>query len=293
MYAPSFSKNSPNKIGKGINVSGKNTLIKTEMIFWRVAIADDPIDAKIDGKKMFCVRVDNSSRYPYIMIGFTPMETFDSKKDAYFGDNGLTGAGLSLDFGSLSYPVENDHNIIDKEISFSAKEIIVILTISNNGTKKEIRFLCDGKQSKSSDVSEILKEDFLFPAICLGNIYLEVTTIPIDEIKKRTPEIKSLIKEYQEQQNNVEGREVKQARNKLLKENEEMMSVFFNQLEQQANASDVVEVETKKENTKEKKTKQVATKKTKKETEPKTTKATKKKEEAKNNKKEKKTKAKK
>ncbi len=52
-------------------------------------------------------------------------------------------------------------------------------------------------------------------------------------------------------------------------------------------------VETKKENTKEKKVKQVAIKKTKKETKPTTTKATKKKEEKKNNKKEKKTKSKK
>ncbi len=59
MSAPSFSKNTPNKIGNGIKVSGKNTLIKTETR-WRVAIADEPIDAKIDGKKFFCVRVDNA-----------------------------------------------------------------------------------------------------------------------------------------------------------------------------------------------------------------------------------------
>jgi hypothetical protein len=79
----------------------------------------------------------------------------------------------------------------------------------------------------------------------------------------------------------------------LPKHNEEMMIAFFNQLEQQTNGSDAeeVEIEPKKETTKEKKVKQVAMKKTKKETKTKTTKATKKKEE-KNNK-EKKTKSKK
>jgi hypothetical protein len=51
---PSFSKDTPNKIGIGIDVSGKNTLIfKTSHNGFRVAIADEPIDAKVDGKKMF------------------------------------------------------------------------------------------------------------------------------------------------------------------------------------------------------------------------------------------------
>ncbi len=160
---------------------------------------------------------------------------------------------MDLCTGNLWYPVDNYHNIIDREISEKAKEIIVILTISNNGKKKEIRFLCDGNESKSSDVSKKLKGDRLFPAIALSWKNQQVTTIPIDEIKTRTPEIENLIKECQEQQNNVEGREVKQARNELLKQNEEMMSDFFNQLEQQAKGSDVVEAETKKENKKEKK----------------------------------------
>jgi hypothetical protein len=55
----SFSTGTPNKIGKGINVSGKNTLIKADHGF-RVAIANEPIDAKVDGKKFLCVRVVNS-----------------------------------------------------------------------------------------------------------------------------------------------------------------------------------------------------------------------------------------
>ncbi len=284
MSAATFSKDLPNKIGRGIKASGKNALIKTND-GWRVAIAEESIDAKVNGKKMFCVRVDAGGLY--MMVGFTPRETFDSKKEAFFGDNGFTGCGIYFFDGNLLYPVNKRHNIIDRDIS-KAKEIIVILTISNNGKKKKIRFLCDGNESESSDVSEYLKEDFLFPAICLYTVGQQITTIPIDQIKTRTPEIENLIKEYQQQQNRLLREiELNEERNK---QNEEMMSDFFKQFEQQVNVSNVVE--TKRENKKEKKVKQVATKKTKKETKPKTTKATKKKEETKNSKKEKKTKAK-
>jgi hypothetical protein len=65
-----------------------------------------------------------------------------------------------LNDGDLYYPVEKSHNIIDDTISKKAKEIIVILTISNNGKNKEIRFFCDGKESKLTDVSKFLEGDF-------------------------------------------------------------------------------------------------------------------------------------
>jgi hypothetical protein len=202
MSRHSFSKNTPNKIGDGIDVSGKNTLIRTAGDYtYRVAIAVESIDAKNDGKKMFCVRVHNTGYNSMMMIGFTPMETFDSKKESSFGNNGFTGCGMNLYTGNLRYPVDKYHNIIDSKISDKVKEIIVILTISNNGKKKEIQFLCDGKESQSSEVSEILQGDVLFPATCLREKNQQITTIPIDQIKTRTPEIENLIKEYQRQQN--------------------------------------------------------------------------------------------
>ena len=201
MSAPPFSQNTPNKIGKGIEVSGKNTLIKTDDDSFRVAIADELIDAKVDGKKMFCVHVENAGVTSYMMFGVTPMETFDSTKEAYFGSKDFTGCGMRLYSGGLFYPVEKYHDIIDGKITHKATEFIVILTISNNGEKKEIRFLCDGNESKSSDVSEHLKGYVLFPAICLWDKDQQITTISIDEIKTRTPEIKNLIKEYQQQKN--------------------------------------------------------------------------------------------
>ncbi len=202
MSAPSFSKDIPNKIGNGIDVSGGNTLIKTDNNGWRVAIADEPIDAKVDGKKMFCVRVENAGPDLWMEFGFTPLETFDSTEEAHFGYKDFGGCGITLYSGNLFYPTDKCHSIIDKEIAQKAKEVIVILTISNNGKKKQIRFLCDGKKTQSTDVSEILKGDFLFPAICLFQKNQQITTIPIDQIETRTPEIENLIKEYQEQQQN-------------------------------------------------------------------------------------------
>jgi hypothetical protein len=263
---PSFSKETPNKVGNEIEVSGENTLIKTRCCvatFLRcgsaassVAIADKPIDATINGKKIFCVRVDNAGVHPDIMIGFTPLKKFDSKTKAFFGYNGFKGCGLNLLTGKLFFPGTTNgfpyRNVIKQKISDKAKEIIVILTTSNNGTKKEIRFLCDGKESKSAAASNHLRGEKIYPAFCLHHQNQQVTTIPIQEITKRTPAVEVLLRE-----------------------------------------AALVHVERAKRGTKEKKVKQAAMKKTKKETKQKTTKATKKKEEMKNIKKEKKTEAKK
>ncbi len=100
---------------------------------------------------------------------------------------------MNLYSGNLCYPVDKFRNIIDEEISKNAKEIIAVLSISNNGAKKEIRFLCDGYETQSSDVSEHLQGDLVFPVICLYAANQQVTTIPIDQIKTRTPEIERLI----------------------------------------------------------------------------------------------------
>ncbi len=245
---PSFSKKTPKKISKTIDVSGQKTVIKTKgFADWSAAIADELIDAKLDGQTVLCVRVDNMGAMANVMIGFTPMETFDSSKKAHFGWNGFTGAGL-LCLDGFVYPVTRER-IIDREISEKATEIIAILTTIENGKKKEIRFICDGVASEPSVVSEHLEGDCVWPVICLCFQSQQVTAIPIGQIEIRTPAVENLIKEFQSQEN----------------------------------------VEIKKENEKEKKAQQVATKKSKKESEN-TTVATKKKDETKNGK-EKKTKA--
>jgi hypothetical protein len=235
MSAASFSPNTPNKIGKEIRVSGKNTLVRTGN-GWRAAIADGPIDAKVDGKRTFCVRVENAGSNSYMMIGVTPLETFDSNAFPSFGSKDFTGCGLGLFNGNLYFPVSEDHKI-DKEFCKNAKEIVIILTISNNGAKKYIRFLCDGNESKSTDVSEYLRGDRLFPALCMMEPNQRVTTFPIDQIKTRTPEIENLIKEYRQQQ---KEREAKAERERytlnVLRQVLELRRVFLQQAEIQRRA---------------------------------------------------------
>ena len=191
---PSFSRGTPNKLGFELKVAGKNTLKRTEF-GWRHAIADEPIDATVDGTKSFCVRVDSAGD-AQMMIGFTPLEKFPSSQNAYFGYKNFTGCGFQLSDGNLWHPENECHNIIDYKISKKSEEVVVILTISNNGTKKEICFLCDGNESKSTDVSEHLNGDCLFPAVCLMFQNQQVTTISIDQIKARTAEIEKLTLEY-------------------------------------------------------------------------------------------------
>jgi hypothetical protein len=236
MSALTFSPNIPNKIGDGIAVAGKNTLIMMTDEEWRAAIADEPIDAKIDGKKYFCVRVGNSGSKSLMLIGFTPMETFDSTEEASFGnEEGFTGCGIGLRGGNLYYPVDKGHNIIDYKISEEATEVIVILTISNNGAKKEIRFLCDGNESNSSDVSEHLNGDFLFPAICLFSLGQHITTIPIDQIIRRTREIDNLIKEYKEYQEQQQQQQNKNQIPLIPSVSTEINNQVISQLRQQIN----------------------------------------------------------
>jgi hypothetical protein len=210
---PSFCENTLNK-RSGIEVLNGNTLFSRSVATFapgnivRGAIADDPIDAKADGKKIFCARVDmleksiaakmacraNEHRNSELIIGLTPLEVFDASNE-----NCFAVCGLNKNSGFFHLPRERYHKIIDMETVQAAQEIVVILNISNNGEKKEIRFLCDGSESKTEDVSEYLKGDLLFPAFILAARNQQITTISIDQIQKRTPEIDELINELEHQ----------------------------------------------------------------------------------------------
>jgi hypothetical protein len=149
---PTFSKNNSNKIGKEIDVVGTHSLRKQDCTGWDGAVADEPIDATVDAETIFCVRVDNGGSRYEMMIGFTSIDHFDFWK--CFAGQGASGS----------------------------REIVVILSVRNDGAKREIRFLCDGKESEVKDVSETLKGDFLYPAVGLGNRRQQITTIPFNQI---------------------------------------------------------------------------------------------------------------
>jgi hypothetical protein len=213
---PLFSKETPNKIANGLRVPQKNTLKKISEDTCSVAIADEPIDATVNANHMFCVRVENSGENSMLLVGFTPLSTFNSRKEAYFGSNKLSGCGLLCMLGDLNYPENSYYHIINPRTSAKAKEIIVLLTVSENGAKKVIQFLCDGKESKTSDVSDILKEDSLFPAICLCEKDQEVTTIPIDEITIRTEQVETLL--FAQKKKNTKEKRVAKKMKKTKKE---------------------------------------------------------------------------
>jgi hypothetical protein len=177
---PKFSKNTPNKISTRINTLGENTLKTTEdATGYCVAIADEPIDAKVDGKTFFCVRVENLIFD--LMCGFTPMEKFDSDTYTFFAPNTLSGCGLAIHDGLFYNGIYQPSSInMDPSACSRATEIIVILTISDKGKQKEIRFLCDGKESDSADGSEHLNGDFLFPVVILSCGNAQIKTITVD-----------------------------------------------------------------------------------------------------------------
>jgi hypothetical protein len=202
---PTFTKSTQNKISESIDVLGKNTLIKMKDDEWRIALADEPIDAKVDGKQIVAVRID-AGEAGSTMIGFTCLEMIDSSRDRCFGYRGrdgiVPGCGISLIDGSLECQYGTCEGVIDSNISNDAKEIVVVLTISEMGAKRMIQFIVDGTPTRPEDVSENLEGEVLRFAICLYQSQQQVTTIPIDQVQKRTRYIESLILESQQQQKN-------------------------------------------------------------------------------------------
>ncbi len=115
----------------------------------------------------------------------------------FFAPNTLSGCGLAIHDGLFYNGIYQASSInMDPSACSRATEIIVILTISNNGNKKEIRFLCDGKESDSADGSEHLSGDFLFPVVILSCGNAQITTITVHQIQIRTPEIEQLTKDF-------------------------------------------------------------------------------------------------
>jgi hypothetical protein len=214
---PTFNKNIKNKISDDIEVSGKNTLIKKRdellRISWSPAIAEVGFSSSVDGERVVCLRVQGF--FPWIRIGFTSNETFDLKSC-------LAGFSLDLFYGRLQSTSEASPSIlgvIAPYESYDSQEIILILKTSDNGRKKEIRFLyrrgTTVHTTGAYNVSSCLPGDECFLAIWFSNYNVQITTITIEEIEIRNPEIELFIKDYQEQkQNNNQNNNQNQNDNK-------------------------------------------------------------------------------
>jgi len=84
-------------------------------------------------------------------------------------------------------------------ITLKAKEIISILTISNEGAKKEVQFIIDGHEGP---VHECDKKHFenggnqIFPVVTLFSKDQKLEFISLDQVKYRSPKIAELMNEF-------------------------------------------------------------------------------------------------
>ena len=189
-FVPDFSKNIPNKVGRNLEVKSKNTLSSRNYGFLP-AIAVNGFPSKKDGVYVYVTKIDDN-RDRGLYVGFTDMRTYDS---TIYGTPGDEISGTSLNCGSgnrLPGPVE-----YLPYASKAKREVISILIISNKGTKKEVQWILDGTEGPVQDCTKCLGNgDEIFPCISFASQGQQVTTIPFDQVKSRSPKIDQLMQEF-------------------------------------------------------------------------------------------------
>src|SRR3989338_2100903 len=195
-----FDDKMPNKINNNVSVESKNSLSVTSAPLPLPAIATNGFPLNKDGVYVYVTRIDNIGS-GHLFVGFTDKATYDSTKSGAPGDewagHGFSGTSLFCFYGKR-YPGRVHY--LDRNITADSKEIISILTISNNGTKKEVQWIVDGNEGPVQDCMNDKKGfgngDEIFPCLSLRSDDQQVTTIPFDQVKSRSPKIEQLLKEY-------------------------------------------------------------------------------------------------
>src|SRR3989338_39386 len=172
---PSFNKNAANKINVCIGVVSEHVLLHHGPFGTHPAIAARGFPSDRDGTYVFVTHIGEIiNDAPVITIGFTSTATHDSTKQGFPGF-GMNGIGLYLEKGTIWGGNGVDDKFwyqpyLNGMITRRAKEIISILTISNNGTKKFVQFIVDGNEGP---VHECDKKHFenggeeIFPVVTL------------------------------------------------------------------------------------------------------------------------------
>lgn len=133
-------------------------------------------------------------------VGFTDKPTHPSNQSGYPGWNGMTGTAL---FGYDGSRYHGDVPYLTSNITRKAKEIISILTISNNGAKKEIQWIVDGNDGPVHDCTKDYGNgNEIFPVVCLCRKRDHIRMIPFDQVKSTSPRIEELKKELNNQNGN-------------------------------------------------------------------------------------------
>src|SRR3989338_1629715 len=144
---PDFNKNIPNKINQNVEVKSKNILSIKEAPEYHSAIATNGFPPKKDGVFVYVTRINNIGNGD-VMVGFTDMATYDSTEEGFPGEE-LSGTSFYC-WGGKRYPGGADY--LPRNIK--AEEIISVLTISNNGAKKEVQWIVDGNEGPVRDCTK-------------------------------------------------------------------------------------------------------------------------------------------
>lgn len=213
---PSFNKCEEGKVNNDIDVPSEHVLVKSANCNPVPAIASEGFPSNRNGTYVFVTRVEKAGKTD---IGFTSTKTLDSRVTcAAPSCGGMCGSclftGGKLFGGAGDSSTEWSKVYFPSSITLKAKEIIAILTISENGRTKEIQFICDGNDGAAV---ELANTDFenenggsqIFPTVSIYNKRQKLSMIPFNQVKFRSPRIDELMKEFWTLQNgNIKEQEL-------------------------------------------------------------------------------------
>lgn len=137
---PDFDRVTANKINDRITVVSPHVLEIQKTQEYHSAIATSGFPADRDGTYVFATKI-LAIGSGAMMIGFTDKSLFDAATYGFPGWNGLTGTALGCYAGQV-YPRRIEY--VAASGTRQAKEVVSILVISNNGSKKEVQWVVDG-----------------------------------------------------------------------------------------------------------------------------------------------------
>lgn len=197
---PNFNKSLDHKVDDWIDTISPSRLRLAFGNSFVSAIATKGFSSRADGVYVFAMRVHHIQE-KNLMVGFTNTKICDEND----GNDGcgptLSGTCLRCFDGSLSGDVQD---YLPPDITRRAREIISILAISGNGSKKESWWIVDGVEGPPEDCSEIFQideehDEEIFPAVCLADQGQEVECLALDQVQCSSLMIVALRKKFEAQ----------------------------------------------------------------------------------------------
>lgn len=213
-HLPSFTKREKDKVNTKIDLPSEHFLVSRGTRCSVPAISSRLTSTTTDGTHIFVAYLEailssatttRSEDKAYIYIGFTSTKNYDSEaNDMYPGARGLNGSGLFISDGRLfgGDGTQWSKEYFPSEITRNSKEIIAILTVSENGTRRSIQFVADGNEGpvvelKRSDFENRYGSDEIFAVVNFRDRDQKIQIIPFHEVKSRSSKIDQLMREFE------------------------------------------------------------------------------------------------